>query len=99
MPAVSRLGDKSTGHGCFPPTSCTGGCASKTFANGIAIQVLQSQFQPHSCGRTTHNTSVRKTNAGSSTVFIEGKAAIRIGDPIICGDTVGQGSLTVQVGG
>lgn len=99
MAAASRRGDLSTGHGCFPPTGCTDAVASKTFINGILAQIQGSKFAAHRCGKTTHPTSVRSTTSGSGKVIIEGKAAIRIGDSIACGDTVGQGSPNVQIGG
>lgn len=97
MAAASRLGDLSTGHGCFPPTACTGGTASKTYINGIPAQIQGSSFLVHFCGRSVHPT--RLASSGSSTVFIEGKPAIRIGDNISCGDTVGQGSPNTIIGG
>lgn len=99
MAAASRKGDLSTGHGCFPPTACTSALASKTYINGILAQKQGSKFASHRCGKTTHPSSARATSSGSSKVFIEGAAAIRIGDSIACGDTVGQGSSNVQMGG
>jgi len=99
MAAASRKGDLSAGHACFPPTSCTGGVASKTFINGIAAQIVGSSYAEHRCGKTTHPSSSRRTSSGSGTVYIEGQRAIRIGDSIACGDSVGQGSPSVQFGG
>lgn len=98
MPAVARQGDLSTGHGCFPPTACTSASTSKTFVDGLLVQTVTSTFLSHRCGKTTHPSSIRKTTTGSSKVIIEGRAAIRIGDPIQCGDTVGQGSSTTFIG-
>lgn len=99
MAAAARKGDLSTGHGCFPPTACIDAVASKTYINGILAQVQGSTFNSHRCGKTVHPTSSRNTTTGSGTVFIEGKPAIRIGDSIACGDTAGQGSPNVQIGG
>ena len=99
MAAASRKGDLSAGHGCFPPTACTDAIASKTFINGILAQKQGSKFASHRCGKTTHPSSARATTSGSSKVIIEGSPAIRIGDSIACGDTVGQGSTNVQIGG
>lgn len=99
MAAASRRGDLSSGHGCFPPTGCTDTAASKTFINGILAQIQGSRYAAHRCGKTTHLPATRNTTGGSGKVFIEGKAAIRIGDSIACGDTVGQGSPNVQIGG
>lgn len=99
MAAAARKGDLSAGHACFPPTACTDAVASKTFINGILAQVQGSKFTTHRCGKQVHLTAARSTTSGSGSVFIEGKAAIRIGDSIACGDTVGQGSRNVQIGG
>jgi uncharacterized Zn-binding protein involved in type VI secretion len=99
MAAASRKGDLSSGHGCFPPTACVDASASKTFINGILAQKQGSKFNSHRCGITVHPTSARSTASGSGKVFIEGSPAIRIGDSIACGDTVGQGSPNVQIGG
>lgn len=99
MAAAARRGDLSTGHGCFPPTACEDAVTSKTFINGIPVQVQGSGYVSHRCGKVTHLGGARKTTTGSGTVFFEGKAAIRIGDSIACGDTVGQGSRNVQIGG
>jgi uncharacterized Zn-binding protein involved in type VI secretion len=98
MPAASRKGDLSTGHACFFPTACISAGASRTFINGILAQLQGSTFSPHICGKTVHAGSARSTVSGSSRVFIEGSPAIRIGDSIACGDTVGQGSPNVQIG-
>jgi uncharacterized Zn-binding protein involved in type VI secretion len=90
MPAQCRLGDKSTGHGCFPPTAVNGGCASKTTIEGPAAAVVGSTHPPHSCGNTTH--SGRSISSGSGKTTIEGSPAARIGDSINCGDAMGQGA-------
>lgn len=88
MAAAARKGDLSSGHACFPPTACVNTPASKTFINGILVQIIGSKFASHRCGKTTHPESSRSTSAGSSKVIIEGNPAVRIGDSISCGDTV-----------
>lgn len=98
MPAASRLGDQSTGHDGFPPTACISSNTSKTFVNGIQVQALGSVYAAHTKGSTTHPIGIRDTTGGSSKVFIEGKPAIRIGDPIECGDSVGEGSSNTFFG-
>jgi uncharacterized Zn-binding protein involved in type VI secretion len=90
MPAACRLGDKSTGHGCFPPTAVNGAVASKTTIEGPAAATIDSTHPPHSCGKTVH--SGRKISSGASKTTIEGKKAARIGDSINCGDAMGQGA-------
>lgn len=92
MPAVNREGDQSTGHGCFPPTPNVAENCSTVFVNNKPLAVVGSQFATHSCGDTVHPQSGRTVTMGSGTVFAENKAVARIGDPISCGDAVGQGS-------
>lgn len=94
MPAVSRLGDMSTGHGCFPPTALIQTPVSKTFFNGIKPAVVDSacQHATHCCGITCHSGASRSPSAGASKTFIEGKPAARIGDNIACGDAIAEGS-------
>jgi uncharacterized Zn-binding protein involved in type VI secretion len=98
MPSQSRLGDKSTGEGCFPPTSIISAVSSTVFVNGIAAAVIGSQFAPHTCGRTTHSGASRQIVAGSSTVSFDGKKAARIGDAVADGDLVAAGSGNVFTG-
>ena len=100
MPAVSLEGHISSGHGCFPPTATDSGFSSKTSVEGKACQLLGlTKYIVHSCGLSVHPLPSRITSSGSSKVNIEGKAAIRIGDSIACGDTVAQGASKVFIGG
>ena len=94
MPAVSRIGDMSTGHGCFAPTALIQTPVTKTFFNGKLASVVNSatQHAPHTCGITTHSGSTRSPSSGASKTFIEGKLAARIGDNIACGDAIAEGS-------
>lgn len=95
MPAASRKGDLTAGHGCFPPTVITGSC-STVFINGILASVLGSSVAKHRCGKTVHSN--RNVSSGSGSVFIENIATTRIGDSVNCGDTIGQGSENVIFG-
>lgn len=96
MPAQCRLGDMSTGHGCFPPTAINGAVASKTSIEGAMAAMVDSTHPPHSCGNAVH--SGRKISGGSGKTTIEGRAAARIGDPINCGDAMAQGATKTFVG-
>lgn len=94
MPAVSRLGDMSTGHGCFPPTAMITTPVAKTYFNGKLAGVVDSKcrWEAHTCGIVTHNSSERYPSAGASKTYIEGKPAARIADSIACGDAIAEGS-------
>lgn len=100
MPAASLQGHISTGHACWPPTSTESGFSAKTQIEGKVCQLLGlTKYVNHACGITVHSGSSRIVSSGSSKVFIEGRAAIRIGDSIACGDTVAQGASHVFIGG
>jgi uncharacterized Zn-binding protein involved in type VI secretion len=94
MPAVARLGDLSTGHGCYSPTEMAQTPVSKTFFNGIKAGVVSSecQFVSHTCGLVTHDQAERFVASGASKTFIEGNPAARIADDIDCGDAIAEGS-------
>jgi len=82
MPAVSRQGDSlSTGHLCSSTTTLTTPTQSTVRANGILIARKTDSTVPHPFPPQppcANHTAV--VNAGSSTVFVEGKALARIGD-------------------
>ncbi len=97
MPAVSRLGDNCTGHGCWPPRPSTG-ASPDVFVNGIAVHRQGDAWAAHTCP-TIPQTHASVLAAGSATVFANGKQLARIGDPVACGSSVAQGSPTVFAGG
>lgn len=94
MPAVTRLGDICTGHGCFPPR-VNDEASDNVFINGIGAHRLGDHWVTHCCTIICHDAVAAE---GSSTVFINGKAAVRIGDMISCGSASAQGSPSVFFG-
>jgi len=97
MPAVTRLGDSCSGHGCWPPRPSTG-ASPDVFVNGIAVHRQGDAWAPHTCP-TIPETHDSVLAAGSSTVYVNGKQIGRIGDPVACGSTVATGSANVFAGG
>ena len=96
MPAVTRLGDACTGHGCYPPRP-SAGAAATVFANALAVHRVGDGWTAHGCAVCpAHGAAL---GAGSATVFVEGMAVGRIGDPVSCGSTVAEGSTDVFAGG
>lgn len=95
MPAVSRLGDTCTGHGCFPPRASTGGSGS-VFINGKPAHRQGDGWAVHSCGDSHHASQLA---GGSASVRANGLPLARIGDPIACGSAVAVGSDNVFAGG
>ncbi|WP_136067091.1 PAAR domain-containing protein [Modicisalibacter radicis] len=97
MPAVTRKGDSGTGHGCWPPRPSTGG-SGDVFVNGIAAHRAGDAWASHTCPAIPE-THASALGGGSSTVYANGKALGRIGDPVACGSTVAGGSSNVFAGG
>lgn len=95
MPAASRKGDQCTGHGCFPPRASTSG-SGDVLINGIPALREGDSYASHSCGSSSHGGAV---DAGSGTVFVNGRQLARIGDPVDCGSAVSEGSSNVFAGG
>ena len=95
MPAATRLGDRCTGHGCWPPRPSTGASAT-VFINGIGAHRQSDGWATHCCGLACHASTLAQ---GSASVFVDGRALGRIGDPVACGSRVAQGSSNVFAGG
>ena len=97
MPAVTRLGDLGSGHGCFPPRVSTSG-SSTGFVNNIAVHRSTDTWAVHVCvtDGSSHSSNLA---SGSSTVFANNLQVGRIGDPVACGSVVAQGSGNVYAGG
>jgi len=94
MPAVTRKGDSGSGHGCFPARPSIEG-SPDIFVNGISIHRKGDAWDTHCCGPVCHDGIL---SAGSGTVFANGKAIGRVGDPVDCGSTVAEGSSNVFAG-
>lgn len=95
MPAATRLGDVCSGHGCYPPR-VNDTASTNVFVNNKGQHRLGDHWVTHCCGPSCHDSYAV---AGSSTVFVNGKKAVRIGDAIACGSISAQGSPNVFIGG
>lgn len=96
MPAVTRLGDLCTGHGCWPPRA-NNAASPDVFINGIPAHRKSDGWLTHCCPSIPecHDSVLQ---SGSSTVFCNGQPLGRVGDPIVCGSTVATGSGNVFAG-
>lgn len=92
MPAIAKLGDLSSGHDGFPPSRSISTPISSVFIDGVLPLGVGSIYESHNKGNAVHLSNTRVITAGSSTIFFDGIAVARTGDPISCGDTVGPGS-------
>lgn len=93
MSNIARLGDKCSGHGCWPSRP-NNQASTNVFVNSIGVHRKGDSWAVHCC--TTCHSSVLAE--GSSSVFINGAECGRIGDPVACGSAVLQGSPNVFAG-
>jgi len=100
MPGVARLGDKCTGHSCFPPRNSNQG-SPNVYVNGRPAHRQGDSWEVHCCTHpeVPHGCHSSNLAAGSSTVYVNGRQLGRIGDPVSCGSTVATGSGNVFAGG
>lgn len=95
MPAIVRLGDLSSGHGCFPARP-NDSASPNVFCNGIPAHRVSDHWPIHCCGDICHDG---RQASGSPNVFANNLQVARIGDSIDCGDTDGEGSPNVFANG
>ena len=88
MPAATRIGDVCTGHDGFKPRSNDEG-SPDTFVNGLNAHRVGDHWQEHCDSSSCHDSTC---GTGSSTVFINGFPSARIGDMVVCGSAIAQGS-------
>lgn len=93
---VTRLGDTCTGHGSWPPRPSVE-ASGNVFVNGIGAHRKNDGWAVHCNSDPQCHDSVLAE--GSGTVFVNGKALGRIGDPVACGSAVAKGSSNVFAGG
>lgn len=92
MPSAVRLGDRTTGHGCWPPTQLAS-ASSNVIINGIGAVRLGDNIVPHCC--VSCHDGVQ--SSASPNVIVNGNVIARVGDNISCGDSNAEGSPNVIV--
>ena len=81
---MSRIGDKTTGHGCYAPS--VGVTASVNVkVNGVFAHKVGDTFTPHTCGQDVH---ADVASVGSAKVMVNGSPAFRLGDVLAPGGAV-----------
>lgn len=90
MPAVTRLGDNCTGHGCWSPRPNIE-ASPNVFANFLPVHRQSDGWSVHCCF-TCHAGVLA---SGSPNVWANGLQVGRIGDPVSCGSFVAEGSPNV----
>jgi uncharacterized Zn-binding protein involved in type VI secretion len=94
---VVRVGDLSTGHGCFPEQQAVQG-STNVLVNGKGVVRLGDLWATHCCTSDPSQCHDGVSSGASSTVFVNGQPVVRVGDPISCGSTAMQGSTNVISG-
>lgn len=93
MPLISRQGDLTSGHSCFPPTPPANWSSTVT-VNGKGVILKGCSIVPHCCPGCHSGTY-----NGDHSVSIEGRSVQCQGDPVTCGDKLAQHSPDVSVDG
>lgn len=96
MPAATRIGDADVTH-CSAMTRKEG--SSNVFVNGIAWSCKGDVNTTHKLPPIPCPTHAAGITTGSSTVFVNGDGAGRIGDGITACTSVAEGSSNVFAGG
>jgi uncharacterized Zn-binding protein involved in type VI secretion len=94
MPSIVRLGDMSTGHGCFPARP-NDSASPNVYCNNIPVHRVGDHWVEHCCVVCHEGNQA----TGSPNVFANNRPVARIGDTITCGDFNAIGSPNVFANG
>lgn len=95
---AARKTDLSSGHSCFPPAPIMNG-SSNVKINGKEAARQGDKVKEHACPLTSSHGSVIINPGCSTTVFINGMPAARVGSQCSCPQTIITGSGNVMIGG
>ena len=98
MPGIAKMGALCTGHGLYPPRPNVQS-SPDVLVEGLGAVRLGDLWLVHQKPGGTPNPHTSVVAAGSATVLINGIAAARIGDPLVCGSVIAEGAPTVTAGG
>ncbi len=94
MPAAARLGDYCTGHDACAPSPLVE-CSPDVNINGRGAARVNDMCGSHGCH--SHGSHQDIISTGSSTVFINGLPAARVGDSVAPAGSVRDGSDNVFI--
>lgn len=86
----------TAGHDAFPPTVINA-TQGKVFTGGIPVLVAGDSIAPHTRIVKPYDTHGGVTQPRTNKVYVTGKKAVQMADPISCGDTVSQSSSKVFI--
>jgi uncharacterized Zn-binding protein involved in type VI secretion len=84
MPAIVRLGDMCSGHGCFP-SRVSISASPDCLISGIPAVRVGDLWESHGCSVCAPHDAMQAS--GSPNVLINGIPVARIGDFLSCGST------------
>lgn len=87
----------TAGHSAYPPTQINA-TQSKVFVGGIPALVDGDPITPHTKIVKPYDTHGGNAQPRGNKVFIGGKKAVQMADPISCGDTVAESSSKTFIG-
>jgi len=97
MPPATRVGDIALGHDSFKATPCSAGSPNVITGSSPQARKGDPLISHHSSSPSPPHE--RSYSAGSGTVKVNSKLAVRIGDAVDCGGMSVQGMATVIIGG
>lgn len=99
MSKAARVGDKVSGHDCFPETTIISG-SPDVFINGKPAARAGDSADTHACpcNGKPHGEHPRTIAEGAPTVFINSLPAARVGNSADCGGVILTGSDHVFIG-
>jgi uncharacterized Zn-binding protein involved in type VI secretion len=98
MAKLTYKGAMSKGQDGGSPTPLTAKVqCSKSYVGGKLIGTVGDQFEAHTVGQQTHQTSQREISSGASKTYFEGNLAARKDDPLKDGDAVADGNAKTNV--
>lgn len=87
FPIVRKGVDRTTGHGCYPPTVFSMGSAN-TFVNNIPVVRKGDRIRPHCC-TSCHSGSAIGNSCGC---LVNNRPLQHVINGVTCGDHSAQGS-------
>lgn len=86
----------TAGHEAWPPTDINA-TQSKVYTGNIPVLVEGDSITPHTEIKKPYETHGGVTVPRTNKVYVTGKKAVQMADPISCGDTVAQASSKVFI--
>lgn len=87
--AITRLTDKCSGHGCWPPRP-NDEASDNVICNELGVHREGDHWPSHCCGPNCHDSHLAK---GHKNIIVNGKGISFTGAPVACGSVAMEGSI------